>query len=118
MVVPRAASYIIRAPVRADGPAVDTCDQACPSHSQVSPLGLAISPIACGGSGSERMDQSGRALEIRIRARLLDITNQRRNGSWDPDCHDYDAKLGRAYTTALAVLALSPPYQLLPIFQR
>lgn len=46
------------------------------------------------------------------------IAHQHRNGSWDPDCHKYDMKLGRTYTTALAVLALSPPYQLLPIFQR
>jgi hypothetical protein len=46
------------------------------------------------------------------------ISNQRRDGSWDRDCHDYDHQFGQAYTTALAVLALSPPYQLLPIFQR
>ncbi len=52
-----------------------------------------------------------------VLARTL-TANQRPNGSWDPDCHDYDAKLGRTYTTALGVLALSPPYQLLPIFQR
>ncbi len=46
------------------------------------------------------------------------ITNQLRDGSWDRDGHTYDSKLGKTYSTAMAVLALSPPYQLLPIFQR
>ena len=46
------------------------------------------------------------------------IANQHRNGSWDPDYHPYDKQFGKAYTTALAVLTLSPPYQLLPVFQR
>ncbi len=50
-------------------------------------------------------------------ARTL-VANQRRDGSWDRDCHDYDQQFGQSYSTALAVLALSPPYQLLPIFQR
>lgn len=50
-------------------------------------------------------------------ARTL-VANQRRDGSWDRDCHDYDQQFGQTYSTAMAVLALSPPYQSLPIFQR
>ena len=50
-------------------------------------------------------------------ARTL-ITNQGRNGSWDTEAHEYDSQFGQTYSTSLAVLALSPPYQLLPIFQR
>ena len=50
---------------------------------------------------------------------LLDTLtrNQRADGSWDResgDTHQY----GNAYSSALAILALTPPYQLLPIFQR
>jgi hypothetical protein len=44
--------------------------------------------------------------------------NQRSDGSWDDDSHTFDRQLGRTYSTAMAVLALSPPYQFLPIFQR
>jgi hypothetical protein len=47
------------------------------------------------------------------------VNNQGANGSWQPDyCAVGDQKFGKAYSTALAVLALSPPYQLLSIFQR
>ena len=46
------------------------------------------------------------------------IANQRSDGSWEPDSHTWDAPYGRAYTTALMVLSLSTPNQLLPIFQR
>ncbi len=42
---------------------------------------------------------------------------QRSNGSWDQE-QGYDRVFGNVYTSAMAVLALSPPYQLLPIFQR
>ena len=44
--------------------------------------------------------------------------NQNPAGYWDRETWATDAEFGQAYTTALAVLALSPPYQLLPIFQR
>jgi hypothetical protein len=47
---------------------------------------------------------------------LLD--NQGTDGSWPPESHQADAQYGRAYTTALVVLALGAPNQLLPIFQR
>ena len=50
-------------------------------------------------------------------ARTL-VANQHSDGSWDVEDHEYDSQFGRTCTTALAVLALSPPYQLLPIFQR
>ena len=45
------------------------------------------------------------------------VSNQRPDGSWDPELRS-DDMYGNAYSTAMAVLALSPPYQLLPIFQR
>lgn len=42
---------------------------------------------------------------------------QQPDGSWGREVGS-DGAYGTAYTTALAVLALSPPYQILPIFQR
>jgi len=45
------------------------------------------------------------------------ITNQRANGSWDAEAL-HDTMYGNVYTSALTVLALTPPYQLLPIYQR
>lgn len=49
-------------------------------------------------------------------ARTL-VSHQNRDGSWDNETKP-DEEFGNAYSSALAVLALSPPYQLLPIFQR
>ena len=46
---------------------------------------------------------------------LLD--HQRKDGSWDPELPS-DNIYGNVYSTTMAVLAISPPYQLLPIFQR
>jgi hypothetical protein len=46
------------------------------------------------------------------------VGNQRRDGAWDEDCREIDSVFGSTYTTSLAILALSPPTQLLPIFQR
>lgn len=43
---------------------------------------------------------------------------QRRDGSWDSERSSNGNKFGRAYTTSLVVLALTTPYQLLPIYQR
>jgi hypothetical protein len=45
------------------------------------------------------------------------IENQRADGSWDAEAA-WDGAFGNNYTTALTVLALTPPYQLLPIYQR
>jgi len=45
------------------------------------------------------------------------IEEQADDGSW-PLGTGNERKFGRAYTTSLAILALTPAYQLLPIFQR
>jgi hypothetical protein len=44
------------------------------------------------------------------------LANQEPEGSWTPDSRDLP--FGNAYGTALVVLTLTPPYQLLPIYQR
>ena len=44
------------------------------------------------------------------------LENQRDDGSWEPEVVN-DGPYGSAYTTALVILALTPPYQLLPIYQ-
>lgn len=51
--------------------------------------------------------------------RLMNVLlqNQQRDGSW-PAEKNRDTHFGNAYTTALVILALTPPYQLLPIYQR
>jgi hypothetical protein len=46
------------------------------------------------------------------------LANQRSDGSWPADEHAFDAQFGNAYTTALVVMTLGAPNQLLPIFQR
>jgi len=46
------------------------------------------------------------------------LNNQNKSGSWDSEGHHYDTKFGNSYTTALMVLTLGAPNQLLPIFQR
>ncbi len=46
------------------------------------------------------------------------MDNQDRAGAWSADSHRHERAFGRTYTTSLAVLALSAPNQLLPIFQR
>ncbi len=43
---------------------------------------------------------------------------QAADGSFPPEPRQHDAVFGNAYTTALAVLALTPAYQLLPVYQR
>jgi len=45
------------------------------------------------------------------------IANQREDGSWEPE-GTRDTAFGNVYTSALTVLALTPPYQILPIYQR
>lgn len=51
---------------------------------------------------------------------LLDVLakNQRSDGSWDHELGSDTTRYGNAYSSALAILALTPPYQILPIFQR
>ncbi len=46
------------------------------------------------------------------------LANQQPDGSWPADSHFSDGPFGNAYTTALVVLTLGAPNQLLPIFQR
>ncbi len=46
------------------------------------------------------------------------LQNQSQRGYWAADVHYSDGKFGNAYTTALMVLTLGAPNQLLPIFQR
>lgn len=46
------------------------------------------------------------------------VEAQHPDGSWDTEAGSDDDVYGNAYTTALAVLALATPYQLLPIYQR
>lgn len=46
------------------------------------------------------------------------LANQQPDGSWPPDEHAFDAQFGSAYTTALVLMTLGAPNQLLPIFQR
>jgi hypothetical protein len=43
---------------------------------------------------------------------------QNADGSWPPEPQKKIALFGNAYTTAMAVLSLTPPYQLLPVYQR
>lgn len=45
------------------------------------------------------------------------LSGQLPNGAWPPDSTS-DRRFGNSYTTALAVLSLSPPYQMIPIYQR
>lgn len=45
------------------------------------------------------------------------VTHQAPDGSWGPE-GVHDKQYGKTYATAFAALALAPPYQLLPIFQR
>ncbi len=44
--------------------------------------------------------------------------NQNPDGSWAPEINHEEKELGMVYSTSFAVLGLTPPYQLLPIFQR
>jgi hypothetical protein len=46
------------------------------------------------------------------------LANQNADGSWPPERKFSDGRFGSEYTTALSVLTLSTPYQLLPIHQR
>ena len=46
------------------------------------------------------------------------LANQQPDGSWPADSHWHDGQFGTAYTTALVLMTLGAPNQLLPIFQR
>jgi hypothetical protein len=46
------------------------------------------------------------------------MANQRPDGSWDAEKYGRDRQFGNVYSTALVVLSLGAPNQMLPIFQR
>ncbi len=46
------------------------------------------------------------------------LAHQQADGSWEAESFQRDRRYGNSYTTALVVLALAAPNQLLPIFQR
>ena len=46
------------------------------------------------------------------------LKNQAADGSWPAEPDNGDEIFGNDYTTALAILSLTPPYQLLPVYQR
>jgi hypothetical protein len=46
------------------------------------------------------------------------LAHQNSDGSWDAESFQRDRKYGNSYTTALVILAVGAPNQLLPIFQR
>jgi hypothetical protein len=46
------------------------------------------------------------------------LAHQGTDGSWEPEGDHNGDYFGRSYTTALSILALTPAYQLLPIYQR
>ncbi len=69
---------------------------------------------------SQAMFQLGGEYWFEFFPGLLDVLvkNQNQDGSWDAESNSNDNKYGNRYATALAVLALTPPYQILPIYQR
>jgi len=46
------------------------------------------------------------------------VQSQQSNGSWPHEPNGSDRVFGNNYTTAMAVLSLTPPLQLLPVYQR
>ena len=46
------------------------------------------------------------------------LASQEPGGSWPPERLRGDSVYGSDYTTAMAVLSLTPAYQLLPVYQR
>lgn len=69
---------------------------------------------------SQAMFQLGGDYWFQFFPKLLDVLvdNQRGDGSWEAESLANDRKYGNIYSTALTVLTLTPPYQLLPIYQR
>ena len=46
------------------------------------------------------------------------LQGQQATGEWPPEPYGSDRTFGNTYTTAMAVLSLTPPLQLLPVYQR
>jgi hypothetical protein len=68
---------------------------------------------------SQAMFQLGGRYWSSFFPKLMNVLSeaQHAGGSWDRETPD-DAEFGTCYTTALSVLTLATPYQLLPIYQR
>jgi hypothetical protein len=71
-------------------------------------------------SGCQGMYQMGDEYWRQFYPRIVPVllANQQGNGSWPPDSQRWDAPYGPAYSTALVVMTLGAPNQLMPIFQR
>ncbi|MBL8849007.1 MAG: hypothetical protein JNG89_04960, partial [Planctomycetaceae bacterium] len=67
---------------------------------------------------SQAMFQLGGDYWAKFYPEMMDtlLEHQGDDGSWEPEIVN-DGPYGRTYTTALMILALTPPYQLLPIYQ-
>lgn len=70
---------------------------------------------ACYGMYQLGGDQWAEFFPPTVRALLA---GQRADGSWDAESFQRDRPFGNSYTTALVVLSLGAPNQLLPVFQR
>jgi hypothetical protein len=46
------------------------------------------------------------------------LDHQQPDGSWEPESYHRDGAYGNSYTTALVLLSIAAPNQLLPVFQR
>jgi hypothetical protein len=46
------------------------------------------------------------------------VRSQKSSGEWPPEPYGSDSSFGNTYSTAMAVLSLTPPLQLLPVYQR
>ena len=68
---------------------------------------------------SQAMFQLGGRYFREFHPRLLRtlVANQSPDGSWPSEAGE-DGQFGNAYTTAMVVLAIATPYQILPIYQR
>jgi hypothetical protein len=69
---------------------------------------------------SQAMAQLGGRYWDRWFPQFVDVllSGQSREGSWVADFAGSEAQYGESYTTSMAVLSLTPPYQLLPVYQR
>ena len=67
---------------------------------------------------TQAMYQSGGKFWRQFFPPVVDVllANQQRNGAWPPE--QIDPTMGSCYPTALCILSLSTPNQMLPIFQR
>lgn len=74
--------------------------------------------LACYYS-SQAMAQVGGTTWNRLYPQIVErlVGEQTANGSWPPG-RGSEISFGSCYSTSLAILALTPPYQLLPIYQR